>query len=470
MWGLVVSRNQNRSRQEYGTQAYPGQVGNLPHRAWQRKGSGTGRNRGALTIQFLLILVPVVLGMMGFAIDLGRMYLIRGELNQAASAMAIAAASKLNGTIIATDTATATANATLDDSLADANRYNFGSLIVGQGNALLTSTVQQPQYFQNVSDAFAAVGQPGNGTSGDGTTAHHVVVNLAADSPLTFWSLLSLGQSRKTSIAGAAVAGLSAPVCTACGIEPFAVAAVDITDTVNWGYVPGTVYTLGYMCSPGTAALLTGTTALVPYLIINRYNTSLAFTEDQQLFRTGAQGLLPSTTPAIGCAIIDTPESVWVSATTQACGAATPNASVEEAMCGLAQRMTDSTQITACNNVVADLGDISGDYAQDPDTTSETDYTTYQGNGKRLLTLPIVNALSTTAGTMLVVGFRQFLLEPTTTSTTSPQANVPTDGDGRFVAMYVGSVAPVKQGSTTEVGLNLSCGITSGPGKVVLFQ
>jgi len=36
--------------------------------------------------------------------------------------------------------------------------------------------------------------------------------------------------------------------------------------------------------------------------------------------------------------------------------------------------------------------------------------------------------------------------------------------------MYVGSVAPVKQGSTTEVGLNLSCGITSGPGKVVLFQ
>jgi hypothetical protein len=408
------------------------------------------------------------------------MYLIRGELNQAASAMAIAAASKLNGTIIATDTATATANATLDDSLADANRYDFGSLIVGQGNALLTSTVQQPQYFQNVSDAFAAVGQPGNGTSGDGTTAHHVVVNLAADSPLTFWSLLSLGQSRKTSIAGAAVAGLSAPVCTACGIEPFAVAAVDITDTVNWGYVPGTVYTLGYMCSPGTAAPLAfppGVNApFVPYLIIDRfaaYSTTApfsSFTEDQLLFRVGAQGLLPSTTPAIGCAILHTPESVWVSATPQACGATAPNTSVEAAMCGLAQRMTDSTQITACNNVVADLGDISGAYAQDPDTTSETDYTTYQGNGKRLLTLPIVNALSTTAGTMLVVGFRQFLLEPTTTSTTSPQANVPTDGDGRFVAMYVGSVAPVKQGSTTEVGLNLSCGITSGPGKVVLFQ
>ena len=67
MWGLVVSRNRNHKR-------------------------------GALTIQFLVIMVPVVLGMMGFAVDLGRMYLVRGELNQAASAMAIAAASKLNGT------------------------------------------------------------------------------------------------------------------------------------------------------------------------------------------------------------------------------------------------------------------------------------------------------------------------------------------------------------------------------------
>jgi len=32
-----------------------------------------------------------------------------------------------------------------------------------------------------------------------------VQINLAADAPLTFWALLSLGQSRKTSIA--AIAG-----------------------------------------------------------------------------------------------------------------------------------------------------------------------------------------------------------------------------------------------------------------------
>jgi len=75
-----------------------------------RNPNHSGR-RGALSIQFLVILVPVVLGMMGFAVDLGRIYLVRGELNQAASAMALAAASKLNGTIAATDSATAAGHA-----------------------------------------------------------------------------------------------------------------------------------------------------------------------------------------------------------------------------------------------------------------------------------------------------------------------------------------------------------------------
>ena len=41
-----------------------------------------------MSIYFLVIMVPVLLGMMGFAVDLGRLWLIRGELNQAASAMA----------------------------------------------------------------------------------------------------------------------------------------------------------------------------------------------------------------------------------------------------------------------------------------------------------------------------------------------------------------------------------------------
>jgi hypothetical protein len=143
---------------------------------------------------------------------------------------------------------------------------------------------------------------------------------------------------------------------------------------------------------------------------------------------------------------------------------------VEDAMCGLSSRLTDPTQITACTTAVTDLTDIAAAYTADTDTITETAYTAYSGDDRRVMTLPVVNALSTTAATMQVVGFRQFLLEPTTTSTASPQANIPTDGDGRFAAMYIGSVAPVKQGSISETGLNIGCGISNGPGKVVLNQ
>jgi Flp pilus assembly protein TadG len=423
-----------------------------------------------MSIQFLVIMVPVVLGMMGFAVDLGRIYLVRGELNQAASAMALAAAAKLNGTVGALDNATLAANATLDPSLNDANTYNFGSLVVGQGNALLTSVVQAPNYFQNLSDATASLGQTGVTSGADGTTAHHAVINLTADAPLVFWSLLSLGQSRKLTLAAAAIAGISAPVCTACGIEPFALAALSAGDPVDFGFVSGTVYTLGMQCTGTAPALLAGTTARVPYLIIDRYNTALPFSEDQQLFRTGANGLIPSTTPTQSCSIIGTTESIWATATPAACTAATPNASLEDAMCGLSSRLTDPTQITACTTAVADIADLAPSYLADTDSLTEVDYTAYTGNGRRVLTLPIVDALSTSPSTMNVLGFRQFLLEPTTTSTASPQANVPTDGDGRFAAMYIGSVAPVKQGSLTESGINISCGISNGPGKVVLHQ
>jgi Flp pilus assembly protein TadG len=424
LWGLVVSRNQNK--------------------------------RGAMSIQFLVILVPVLFGMMGFAVDLGRLYLIRGELNQAASAMALAAAAKLNGTSAATDTATAAANSTLDDTLSDGNRYNVGSLVVGNtNNALLNSVVRVPAYYATASDAIQAASQT-SASSADGTTARHVAVNLSADAPLVFWSLLTLGQSRKTSIAAAAVAGVSAPLCTACGIEPFAAAALSAGDSTDFGFVPGTIYTFSFQCTGGAPpALLAGTTQRIPYLIIDRLNSGAPFTEDQQLFRVGAQGLLPSTTPALACSTIGGTENIWATAAPGVCSPGAPNASVRDAMCGLSSRLADATQIATCA-AVTNVGTIAGAYSVDTDLNNLTDYTTYAGDNRRVMTLPVVNALSTAAATMQVIGFRQFLLEP---------GDNPADGNSRFAAMYLGTVAPVRQGR-----FDGACGITTGPGKVVLHR
>src|SRR5215471_8082770 len=202
-----------------------------------------------MSIQMLVLLVPVIFGLMGFALDLGRLYLVRGELTHAAEAMAIAEASQLIGTVQATGTAVTAGQATLDDTNGFANKYNFGSLIIGDSTDLLSSAVQAPNFFATADGAIGVDTGSSDSGGADGTTAKYVQVNLSADAPLLFWSLLSLGQSRKTSIAAIATAGVSAPLCTACGIDPYAIAALSSADTTDFGFSQGVVYTFGYQCT-----------------------------------------------------------------------------------------------------------------------------------------------------------------------------------------------------------------------------
>src|SRR6478609_1699235 len=108
-----------------------------------------------MSIQLLVIMVPVLFGFMGFALDLGRLYLIRGELNQAANAMALAAAQQLIGTATSLDNATVAANQSIDDTTSRGNKYNFGSLPINQTTGNLVSTVTPPAFFATVADATA---------------------------------------------------------------------------------------------------------------------------------------------------------------------------------------------------------------------------------------------------------------------------------------------------------------------------
>jgi Flp pilus assembly protein TadG len=434
-----------------------------------------------MSLQLAVIMVPVLFGMMGFALDLGRLYLIRGELNQAANAMALAAASQLLGTDASTGNATTVAQLSLDNTNGTANKYNFGSLVIGLTTGNLSSIVNPPAFFATVSDATA----PGAATSGaqaDGTTARHVLISLNADAPLLFFALLPGGESRKTSIAAQAVAGISSPLCVACGIEPFAVAAIDSTDTTNFGFgdpTAGVLYTLAFDCqgTPAPATLVSGA-AVVPYVIINRYDVNNANADEtQQLYRAGAGGLVPSSTAnptgsviPLGCAGIGDPsEALWASIVPNTCNLTAP-AGVIDALCGLQSRLDNTDPNAVCANQVTDFADLAAAYLPDTDQViQQTDpYTSYIGNGRRILTLPVVDALTVSAnGTMTVLGFRQFFLE----RNTDLSPNVPSDATGRFVVMYIGNPAPVKQGYIDDhfglTGGNLP---TSGPGKVVLHQ
>jgi len=220
-------------------------------------------------------------------------------------------------------------------------------------------------------------------------------------------------------------------------------------------------YTFYYNCSGTAPAFLPNTGLAVAYTIINRYDAANTTVPDEtdQLFRLGAAGLMSSTTPnptgspiPLGCVGIgDTLEAVWnspsFSAVPPLCTAALPPVA-QAALCGLYSRFDNQTQPGACVTGVTDYSALQPVYLPDPDiVTGQADlYSAYTGNGRRVITVPVVDALAlNTAATMTVLGFRQFLVQPNPDGTFFN----PSDPNGRFVATYIGSPMPVKQGTST---------------------
>jgi Flp pilus assembly protein TadG len=403
----------------------------------------------------LVILVPVLFGFIGFAVDLGQLYLIRGELKTAASSMALAAAQRLIGTDQGITDATNASHLPIDDSSGFANKYNFGGLTIGQANGFLQSSAADPSYYATLQDALS-----GSDSGGGSIAARHARVTLTAEAPLTFWRFLPIASDGKVTVAASAVAGISAPLCTACGIENFAVAAINASDTTDFGFVADTKYTLGYSCNGvPVPSGLAGAPARLPYVLLNRLSsTTTVFTdENSQLFRIGGNGLPGNTDSTQACFTINTAETIWANATPSACAANTVAPPVRSALCGLTSRF-ETTPPAACLSI-PDIETLSGLYSPDSDISSIDAYASYSGNGRRVITIPIVDVLNP-LGSMTVLGFRQFLVEP---DPSGVDVN-PGDTDARFVVLYVGSLVPVKQGRID------GCQISAGPGKVVLHQ
>ena len=469
---LVDNRNQNNRSPRRDPISLPdgrGSVSDCMHLAEPRP-SGSDLERGAVSFQVLVLLVPVLLGFIGFAVDLGRLYLVRSELKIAANAMALSAAQLLIGTSAATANASSVSNLTVETGSGFGNKYDFGGLNINDSGGNFVSTIVDPTFYAAAADALGT-----SGSTADSTTAKYVKLQITGEAPVIFWSFLSLAQDRKVNVIAQAIAGISAPLCTACGIDPIAVAALSTDDTTDFGFAAGTRYTFGYMCNGNPIITgITGAAQVVPYLLLDRYNQSATLFPDEgsQLFRTGSQGL-PPTNPydstlvntaglPLGCIQIGAGETVWASAAPQACNVTTPVSSAQSYVCGLAGRF-DPTVPDACTTI-AEVDSIASINPADTDLTDLDDYTAYVGNSRRIITVPIVDALST--GTMTVLGFRQFLIEPDPGAATI----TPNDRYSRFVVLYLGSLMPIKGSVPPRPDATLSCTITSGPGKVVLHQ
>src|SRR5262249_19500492 len=222
----------------------------------------------------------------------------------------------------------------------------------------------------------------------------------------------------------------------------------------------GVKYSLAFLCNGApTPPILAGGAAQASWLLIDRLDTNATvFAADAtQAFRIGAGGIPGSTHSAIACLRVLNAETPWVSATVNQCSASRVESAITSVLCGLDTRFESTTNV-ACSGI-PDVDTLAASYQPDSDVDDHDVYTDYTGTGRRIITVPIVDALNATGG-MTVLGFRQFLLIPQQGGTNI----APADVYGRFVAMYLGSVAPVKQGRFD------GCQLTSGPGKVVLHQ
>jgi Flp pilus assembly protein TadG len=427
----------------------------LHHNLWHRLQPVS--ERGVSAVQFLVILTPVLLAMIGFAVDLGMMYSSRGELKTAADAMALAAASRLNGTTTSTADATTEAQNTIENASGFGNRYYFHGLPIGQDSGSTSSTVTDPAYYTAAADAVAATGLSGSEVSGP--SARHVRVTITGQNRLLFWSFLPVVSDRSITLAASSVAGISAPLCQACGIEPYAIAALDPTDAVNFGFTADTKYSFTYLCTGVQPTLLPGATARVSYILLNRQDDNATLFPDPstQVFRDIAGGIPGTVNSTQACFRVNNTEVVWPNAVSNACTRNTVAPLVTEALCGLAARFS-STVPDLCTGIPSS-DSLYPAYTPDTDTSDHDSYIDYTGNGRRLITIPVVDTVTDSAN-MTILGFRQFLVIPSQGDTTI----APGDGLGRFVALYAGSVAPVPQGRFD------GCQLSAGPGKVVLHQ
>ena len=232
-------------------------------------------------------------------------------------------------------------------------------------------------------DAILAARAARRGITADGTTARHVTVNLTADAPLLFWSLLVSGTEPQDQHRGRRRGGRERALCTACGIEPFAIRGAEPGGSDGLRIRRRHASIRSASTAPAEPALLAGTTGpRFKYLIIDRYNTGSTFAEDQQLFRTGAQGL-PSTTPNITpCSTIGTHgEHLGHDRhAAQACAAAAlPTRRCECACAASAARLTTPRSPPAVPGIT-DVATIATAYTQDTDLDrSQTTTPSYTG-------------------------------------------------------------------------------------------
>jgi Flp pilus assembly protein TadG len=172
-----------------------------------------------------------MIGLLGLAFDAGRMFICKNELQAFVDASALAAVSHLDGTQTGVQTANSMATAGPNGGTTP-NGYNFGTTTIS------TVTNTYATSFGGSYDSYASA------NSGGANSYRFIKVTASANVGLNFLPVLP-GISSTTTVTASATAGQNPQSSIGNGgLLPFAPDAHNQADTKNFGFTPGTQYTL----------------------------------------------------------------------------------------------------------------------------------------------------------------------------------------------------------------------------------
>ncbi len=303
------------------------------------------RRRGFVLLSFGVSLV-VIVAMLGLAVDLGHLYVAKSELQGYADAASVAAAYTLDGTSAGLARATAAAQGGLGSP---PNSWNFGSQAVATPQVAFASSSAGP--FLNSPPTAAGV--------------VFVQVSVAGSMPLYFLPILP-SVSSTAPVSATAIAGQLIRSNLGDGLSPFSPDAHNAADP-NFGFTVGTQYTLKWP-PLGQATGCAGDAGL-----------TAAGGSSNRGFMDVGQGT--------GNSALDT---VIVSNNFF-----------------LPLPLTVGSPVTMYSGNGNIPGSVQTRFNQDTDTTAPN-FSAYQGNGRRILIVPVNDAQATPR----VAGFAAFFLDP----------------------------------------------------------
>jgi hypothetical protein len=309
------------------------------------------RRRGFVLLTSAAAMIGLLL-LIGLAVDVGRIYVARGELQVFADEAAVAAAFELDGTQSGLTRARDVA-ASGPARGASPNRWNFASQLVS-----------------NVTTQFAA-SPDGTYDSNPARASGLRFVKVQTSGSIQLYFLpLAPGIGSRQSPSATAVAGQTRQTSLGDGLAPFSPVAHSLADS-EYGYVRGQLYTLRW--APGGQRDKPGN------------------------FCAGDAGFDPGSSSERG--YVDVGQGSGASALRNAVVNSSFFLPAPLTIGGPIQMYTGQESVPAA---------METRFAQDSDVAA-TDFASYRGNGRRLLTV----AVNSGGDTSTVVGFACFFMQPT---------------------------------------------------------